>query len=88
MIISSDLSRAKETGGSKVILPFSFVNKRIREMDWGQVDGTTEAERINNWRKNWREIDLEIEKDEEVSGREIDFLAEIVKNINKNVLLL
>jgi broad specificity phosphatase PhoE len=61
MIITSDLSRAKETGeiiGKKLDLPVSFVDKRIQEINLGEIEGTTEAERITRWGANWRELDL------------------------------
>ncbi len=80
MIITSDLSRAKETGeiiGKKLDLPVSFVDKRIQEINLGEIEGTTEAERITRWGSNWRELDLGIETDEKVANRGIGFLAEL-----------
>lgn len=81
MIISSDLSRAIETAqiiGSKINLSVSHYDKRIREIDCGEIDGTTEEIRQEKWGSNWREIDLGMESFEEVGKRGIEFIEEIV----------
>ena len=81
MIISSDLSRAIETAqiiGSKINLLVSHYDKRIREIDCGEIDGTTEEIRQEKWGSNWREIDLGMESFEEVGKRGIEFIEEIV----------
>ncbi len=38
-----------------------FVDDRLRELGGGQVEGTTEAERIEKWGESWRELDLGFE---------------------------
>ncbi|HSJ36997.1 MAG TPA: histidine phosphatase family protein, partial [Planococcus sp. (in: firmicutes)] len=48
LIIASDLERAKETAeiiGAKLGLPISHVDTRLREMNGGEIEGTTEEER-------------------------------------------
>jgi 2,3-bisphosphoglycerate-dependent phosphoglycerate mutase len=45
MIITSDLSRAIETVniiGRKIGLPISHIDKRVREINCGEIEGTTE----------------------------------------------
>lgn len=81
MIISSDLSRAIETAqiiGGKINLSISHFDKRISEIDCGQIEGTTEIDRQIKWGLNWREIDLGMESFEEVGKRGKAFLEEVV----------
>jgi len=49
MIITSDLTRAIETAkiiGNRLNLPISYYDKRIREIHCGEIEGTTELERV------------------------------------------
>ena len=80
MIITSDLSRAFETAkiiGSRINLPIKSLDKRIREINCGEIEGTTEEERIQTWGDNWRDLDLGIEKFRDVAKRGIQFIEEI-----------
>ena len=80
ILISSDLSRAIETAkiiGNKVDLPISSLTGIIREINCGEIEGTTEEERIQRWGDNWRKLDLGMEKFEDVGKRGIQFLKEI-----------
>ncbi|MCG7343004.1 histidine phosphatase family protein [Sporosarcina sp. ACRSL] len=91
LIISSDLSRAIETAqiiGSKINLSISHYDKRIREIDCGEIEGTTEEIRRAKWGSNWREIDLGMESFEEVGKRGIEFLEEIVHTYNGKRILI
>jgi 2,3-bisphosphoglycerate-dependent phosphoglycerate mutase len=81
MIITSDLSRAFETAkiiGSKIGLPISHIDERVREINCGEIEGTTENQRVKQWGSEWRNLELGIENFEEVSKRGIDFLKDIV----------
>lgn len=81
VIITSDLSRAVETAqiiSTKLQLPVSMHDERIREINCGEIEGTTEMERINKWGSNWREMDLGMEKYDLVSNRGSAFLEELV----------
>lgn len=81
MIITSDLSRAIETEkiiGSKVNLPISLIDERVREINCGKIEGTTEEERVRLWGVNWRNLELGMEKLEDISNRGRDFLEDIV----------
>jgi 2,3-bisphosphoglycerate-dependent phosphoglycerate mutase len=81
MIITSDLSRAFETAkiiGSKIGLPISHIDERVREINCGEIEGTTEDQRVKQWGSEWRNLELGIENFEDVSNRGIDFLKDIV----------
>lgn len=92
IIISSDLSRAKETAqiiAYKLSLSISATDKRIREINCGEIEGTTEQQRLHKWGDNWRELDLGIEKFEDVAKRGAEFLEEIaMKYQEKRVLVV
>ena len=92
IIVTSDLLRAIETGqiiASKLNLPVSLFDERIREINCGEIEGTTEEERINKWASNWRELNLGMEKFEVVSKRGYEFLTKLAtKYIDKRVLVV
>lgn len=91
LLISSDLIRAIETAsliGNKLGLPINHVEKRIREISLGEVEGTTEDERERRWGKNWRELAPGMEKFEDVAKRGVDYLEELVKNYQGKRILL
>ncbi|MCM3638745.1 histidine phosphatase family protein [Sporosarcina luteola] len=90
LIISSDLSRAKKTAiiiGSKMNLSVGYLDKRIREINCGQIEGTTEEERVILWGRNWRELDLGMEEFELVAKRGIEFVEDIA-NLHKGKRVL
>ena len=79
-IVSSDLLRAVQTAehlSDKLHIPILFYDHRIREIDCGQIEGTTEGERLQRWGVNWREQDLGMEKAADVAKRGMDFLKEL-----------
>ena len=92
VIITSDLSRAIETAqivSAALHLPVSMHDERIREINCGDIEGTTEAERVNKWGSNWRELDLGMEKYELVSNRGLEFLEELATTYkDKRVLVV
>lgn len=92
MIGSSNLLRAIETAtiiGEKTNLPISFLDERIQEMYCGEIEGTTEKERVQKWGRNWREQDLGMETLEEAFNRGIEFLDELVQlHRGKRVLVV
>ncbi|QDI92631.1 histidine phosphatase family protein [Salicibibacter halophilus] len=91
MIVASDLSRAMETAeiiADKLKLPISH-DARIREMDCGEIEGTTEEERVQKWGSDWRQLNLGIETAEDIAQRGSEFLEESVAvNKNKRVLIV
>ncbi|TKD66462.1 histidine phosphatase family protein [Pseudalkalibacillus hwajinpoensis] len=91
VIISSDLTRAIETAqiiGSKLNLPISHYDIRIREIDCGEIEGTTEEDRLEKWGSNWRDKDLGMESFEEVGKRGIEFIKDIVHTYNGKRILI
>jgi probable phosphoglycerate mutase len=79
-IVSSDLLRASETAEiinsylSKQIL----YDQRLRELSFGQIEGTTKEERQSKWGANWREKNLGIEGREAAAERGTDCIKEIM----------
>lgn len=51
-------------------------DERIREINCGEIEGTTEEERLNKWGSNWRKMNLGMEEFENVSNRGFEFLQE------------
>ncbi|PEO50780.1 histidine phosphatase family protein [Bacillus pseudomycoides] len=92
VIYSSDLLRAKQTAEAieKNIENIEIhLDPRLREVSGGQIEGTTEDERISKWGDNWRELDLGIESADSVKARAIPFIEEITyKYPNKNILIV
>lgn len=92
VIITSDLSRAIETArivSTTLQLPISMHDERIREINCGDIEGTTEVDRVNKWGNSWREMDLGMEKYELVSNRGLEFLEELVTTYkDKRVLVV
>lgn len=91
IIISSDLSRATETAqiiGVRLNLSISHYDKRIREIDCGKIEGTTEETRQEKWGSNWREKDLGMESFEQVGKRGVEFLEEMIHTYNGNRIVI
>ena len=90
--MTSDLARAKETGqiiAAKLNLSINVFDKRIREINCGEIEGTTEEERLKKWGSNWRELDLGMEKFDDVSDRGYEFIAELANTYSdKRVLVV
>ena len=64
LIYSSDLLRARQTAetiADKLGITEIHYDKGLREMSAGQIEGTTNEERIARWGINWKEQELGIE---------------------------
>lgn len=91
VIITSDLSRAAETAdiiAAKLNIPDTVSTSKIREINAGQIEGTTEEERISKWGIGWRELDLGMESFEDVAKRGISFLEEAVQTYKGKRILI
>lgn len=92
IIVTSDLARAKETGqiiAAKLNLSINVFDKRIREINCGEIEGTTEEERLKKWGSNWRDLDLGMEKFDDVSDRGYEFITELANTYSdKRVLVV
>jgi probable phosphoglycerate mutase len=91
-IYSSSLLRAKQTAeivGEQTGLINIYYDARLREIGGGQIEGTTEKERVLKWGKNWRELDLGIESEISGTSRALSFIEEVAnKHSNKNILIV
>jgi len=91
-LYSSDLLRAKQTteiiGKKNKNIQIQY-DLRLREVFGGQIEGTTEDERILKWGENWRELDLGIESTESVITRGLTSINDYInKHTNKNILIV
>ncbi|GGG02078.1 histidine phosphatase family protein [Paenibacillus aceti] len=91
-IISSNLIRAQET--AHIISSYSGISlhptdERLREMNCGLIEGTTEEERVSSWGPQWRKSDLGMESFDQVAERGHEFIQEISLNHrNKRILIV
>ncbi|WP_438449285.1 histidine phosphatase family protein [Gorillibacterium sp. sgz5001074] len=79
-VYSSDLSRAKET--AEIIVKhmgttLNGLDSRLAERGFGQLEGTTEQDRLKRWGEAWRTLDLGAENKGEVVKRTLAFLDEL-----------
>ncbi|KMJ59433.1 phosphoglycerate kinase [Bacillus sp. LL01] len=82
VIYSSDLLRAKQTAeivARNLSVDEVFLDRRLQEVNGGQIEGTTESERKEKWGENWRELDLGIESREMVLQRALSFIEDVTK---------
>ncbi|KQY83281.1 phosphoglycerate kinase [Paenibacillus sp. Root52] len=91
VIYSSDLSRALETAEMVGKLKNIEVRTdlRLREMNGGLIEGTTEQERVNRWGYSWSKLDLGIEPQADVIARGVDCLADLAqRHPNQKILIV
>lgn len=90
--ITSNLSRAAETGkiiADKLSIPLLDPDHRIRERAYGQVEGLTAAEREEKWGKEWSQLSLGQETDEQLQARALAFMEDIsAQHPNRNILVI
>lgn len=91
-IYTSDLQRAHQTAqaiaakGQDLNI---YLDTRLRERFGGETEGTTLDERIEKWGDNWRELDLGMERAEDISERGMACLEDIIANHpNENILIV
>ncbi|WP_314585425.1 histidine phosphatase family protein [Paenibacillus terrigena] len=91
-VISSGLQRAEETASiiaKSLNIPLLPPDGRLIERSYGQVEGTTQEERIARWGDQWREQDLGQETNEEVRARAMQFLQDMSEqHSNSNILMV
>ncbi|QYR19889.1 histidine phosphatase family protein [Paenibacillus sp. sptzw28] len=78
-VISSDLSRAYETAriiAETLSIPLLPGDTRLRERYFGDIEGTTEEERLAKWGTDWRRSESGQESDESVRARGLSFVEE------------
>ncbi|UHA73822.1 histidine phosphatase family protein [Paenibacillus sp. 481] len=91
VVYASDLARAKVTAeivAERLGLDVQ-IDTRLREMSGGQIEGTTEQERLEKWGPQWRELDLGLESKQSGAERGIGCVEEIVSNHpGRNILIV
>jgi len=92
-IISSDLQRAHETAqriSGRCGIPIARLDSRLREISWGQLEGTTEEERIARWGEHWRSVtESDIEEERLVVERGMSALRDcLVEYPDRRVLIV
>lgn len=92
VIYTSHLIRAKKTAeiiAEKMPDVELIEDDRLREISGGLVEGTTEAERIEKWGKDWREQDMGFEPHESIVARGMESIEDIKKkHVGKRVLVV
>lgn len=80
-VVSSDLRRARETAeliAEHAGLPLLRTDARLREKGFGELEGTTLADRLARWGEQWRTLAPGQESDEAVWGRWLDFYEHVL----------
>ncbi|NDI34370.1 histidine phosphatase family protein [Chengkuizengella sediminis] len=96
IILSSDLSRAKETASiiaKRLNLVVSSYDERLRERYLGALEGLSYEDRIQKYGDDWHAIhqnlELEIEEDEQLKNRGLEVIEDVQKLYrNKRVLIV
>ncbi|MFB6453925.1 histidine phosphatase family protein [Chitinophaga sp. Hz27] len=92
LIYSSHLDRAKETAriiATAIELTDIRQDDRLREASGGQIEGTTEAERIEQWGAEWKQLDLGVETTEAIVNRGMAFFNDLIaQHEGKNILIV
>ncbi|WP_145050156.1 MULTISPECIES: histidine phosphatase family protein [Paenibacillus] len=81
-IYASDLERASETAriiGDRLGIKEIHLDPRLREMGGGQVEGTTEEERVSRWGADWSSIELGRETADAGTSRGMEVIEEICR---------
>ncbi|MDO7905663.1 histidine phosphatase family protein [Paenibacillus sp. JX-17] len=81
-VYASDLLRARETAeivAEKLGAGEVHLDERLREMNGGQIEGTTEEERVAKWGKDWKKLDLGLEMPDEGMQRGSSCIEDIAR---------
>ncbi|MBA2175690.1 histidine phosphatase family protein [Halobacillus locisalis] len=79
-IYVSPLTRARQTAEvikEQLQIPLQE-DSRLEEVGGGQIEGTTEQERVDRWGEDWRSMELGLEKKDDVLNRGMSFLEDIL----------
>lgn len=90
-IISSDLQRARETAciiSARLGIPLLPADHRLRERGFGEIEGTTEQERLARWGPDWRRTYEGQESDADVTARGLAFIADMREQAPQRNLLV
>ncbi|SFI55395.1 Broad specificity phosphatase PhoE [Paenibacillus sp. UNC496MF] len=90
-VVSSDLMRARQTAGiiaEALGIPLLEPDARLRERYYGDVEGTTEADRLSRWGADWKKLDHGQENDEQLRNRALAFVEEAAATMPDRDLLV
>ncbi|RJX38456.1 histidine phosphatase family protein [Paenibacillus pinisoli] len=91
-VISSDLQRARRTAAiiaERLGIPVLEPDIRLRERYFGEIEGTTEQERLERWGADWREQSVGMESDAEVRARGTEAITDLMKREEaRNILVV
>lgn len=82
VMYTSHLTRARQTGtiiAESVGIRDIRQDERIAEANGGLLEGTTEADRIQRWGENWRQLDLGMESADSIVARGSAFMEDILQ---------
>ncbi|HVI47213.1 MAG TPA: histidine phosphatase family protein [Chitinophaga sp.] len=92
LLYSSHLIRAKQTAtfiAETTGLNGPLLDERLGEAGGGLLEGTTEEERIVKWGKDWRQLDLGMESNQQVVTRGMSFIKELTSgHPGKHIVLV
>ncbi|ANS73807.1 phosphoglycerate kinase [Paenibacillus yonginensis] len=91
-IYASDLIRARETAeiiAGELGIKDIQVDPRLREMNAGQIEGTTEEERRSKWGLEWNKLELGLEAPDQGMERGSAVITEIAdKHAGERILIV
>lgn len=90
-VVSSDLQRAQQTAailadglGIRLLAP----DVRLRERNYGLIEGTTEEERLGRWGSDWKQMELGQESNEAIKARGLAFVQELLTSSHRGDKML
>lgn len=91
-VISSDLQRARKTAAiiaDRLNIPVLESDQRLRERFFGEIEGTTEQERLDRWGADWRQQGLGMESDAVLRARGAEAISDLMRQgERRNVLVV
>jgi 2,3-bisphosphoglycerate-dependent phosphoglycerate mutase len=89
-IVASNLTRAQQTATviSACLVLDVNTDVRLRERNFGEMEGTTEAERVALWGPDWRNRDMGMEPKDEVITRGMSLINDLTRQFPDNHILL
>ncbi|RJE89806.1 histidine phosphatase family protein [Paenibacillus sp. 1011MAR3C5] len=92
IVFSSPLARARQTAEAiRKAIRINIIehDDRLKEINCGLIEGTTEEDRLRQWGADWRSQDLGMEPYAEVAKRGITWINEISHiYANKRILVI
>lgn len=85
-VVSSDLQRAQQTAAilaEKLGIRLLAPDERLRERNYGLIEGTTEEERLERWGPDWRQMELGQESNEAMKARGLAYVEELLAAVGR-----